>query len=301
MARWEPCLGLDLPFPEDIRRAKELATPQEHCALYPTTYFRRFWRIGRLLFWLVAGFVLTLLLAPFARQETIAAVRSFWARQVVASAGGQLQVSGTPHHPALWVANHISWLDIVALLAVGPVVFVAKSEVARWPLIGWLARRHGTLFLERGSRGHATTVGKAIVAALAARQTVVLFPEGTTSDGTLLHPFHAALLQPAVVTATPIQPLALTYWIGSRRTTEVAFTGKMTLVMSLRRIVALPPFTIAITFGPLLLPYQTNRKALAERAHAWVRTQIEPSCTTTNPSAKGTGPIQAAGAQTLWP
>jgi hypothetical protein len=94
-----------------------------------------------------------------------------------------------------------------------------------------------------------------------------------------------------VVTATPIQPLALTYWIGSRRTTEVAFTGKMTLVMSLRRIVALPPFTIAITFGPLLLPYQTNRKALAERAHAWVRTQIEPSGTTTNPHP----------AQALWP
>ncbi len=283
MARWEPCLGLDLSFPEDICRTKELSTLQERHKPHPTTFPRRLWRLGQLLFWLVAGTVLTLLLAPFVRPEQMAAVRSFWARRVLATTGGQLQVSGTPHHPALWVANHISWLDIVALLATGPVVFVAKSEVGRWPVIGWLARRHGTLFLERGSRGHATTVGKAIAAALTARQTVVLFPEGTTSDGTLLHPFHAALLQPAVVTATPIQPLALTYWIGSTRTTEVAFTGKMTLVKSLRRIVALPPFTIAVSFGPLLLPYQTNRKALAEQAHAWVRAQIEPRCKTTNP------------------
>ncbi|HEX6734672.1 MAG TPA: lysophospholipid acyltransferase family protein, partial [Azonexus sp.] len=108
---------------------------------------------------------------------------------------------------ALLVANHISWIDIYVINAALPAAFVSKAEVRGWPLIGWLAARHDTIFLRRGSRGHARLINAEIAEVLGRGQHVAVFPEGTTTDGCSLLHFHAALLQPALAAGRPVLPV----------------------------------------------------------------------------------------------
>ena len=109
------------------------------------------------------------------------------------------------------VTNHISWLDVFVVLASHPSVFVAKSEIRGWPVVGSLCERAGTLFIERGNRGAARRVNAAIVSALQEGTVVGVYPEGTTSDGQRLGRFHAALFQPAIDAGATLLPLALRY------------------------------------------------------------------------------------------
>ena len=115
------------------------------------------------------------------------------------------------HPNVLVVANHVSWLDIFALHAVGPVRFIAKSEIARWPLIGRLVRGVGTLFIERERRHDTHRVNREVSAALAAGDIVAVFPEGTVTDGSKLLPFKGSLLQPIIDAAGHVQPVAIRY------------------------------------------------------------------------------------------
>ncbi|MCK6412861.1 MAG: 1-acyl-sn-glycerol-3-phosphate acyltransferase [Azonexus sp.] len=150
------------------------------------------------------------------------------------------------------VANHISWLDIFVINAVLPSAFVAKEEVRHWPLIGWLAAKNDTVFLRRGSRGHARIINTEIAGILASGKLLALFPEGTTTDGTHLLHFHAALLQPALSAGYPVLPLALSYWEeNGQRSLAPRYDGDISLgqctraILGRRRIVArlrsLPP------------------------------------------------------------
>lgn len=113
---------------------------------------------------------------------------------------------------SLIVANHISWVDIFVINAILPAAFVSKEEVRHWPLIGWLAKKNDTIFLRRGSRGHARLINEEIAKVLAEGKHVAVFPEGSTSDGTCLLNFHAALIQPALACGRPVLPIALSYW-----------------------------------------------------------------------------------------
>ena len=137
----------------------------------------------------------------------------WWSAGLVRAMGLTLQVSGTPRPGAtLIVANHISWLDIAAIHAAAPHArFVSKADVLSWPLLGWLIRNAGTLFIERERKRDAVRVVHAVAEALKAGDTVAVFPEGTTSSGAELLPFHANLLQAAVATATPVQPVVLRF------------------------------------------------------------------------------------------
>ena len=127
--------------------------------------------------------------------------------------GWSCGVSGTPRPGAtLLLANHISWLDIVAIHAVAPQArFVSKADVLAWPLLGWLIKGAGTLFIERERKRDALRVLHQVAEALKAGDTVAVFPEGTTGDGATLLPFHANLLQAAIATGTPVQRVALRY------------------------------------------------------------------------------------------
>ena len=112
----------------------------------------------------------------------------------------------------LIVANHISWIDILAVHAVCPEArFVSKADVQRWPLVGRLVAAGGTLYIERERRRDALRVVHQMAEALQAGDTVAVFPEGTTGDGATLLPFHANLLQAAIATGLPVQPVALRY------------------------------------------------------------------------------------------
>lgn len=162
----------------------------------------------------------------------------------------------------------MSWLDIFVINAACPAAFISKAEVRDWPLVGWLAARNETVFLRRGSRGHARIVNAEIASLLGRGRQVALFPEGTTTDGSQVHPFHAALLQPAIEAGAPIQPLALAYRLPDGRFTRApAYDGDVSLGECLRAIVAEREIVARIHVAPALsTTEQPDRKQLSQRA-----------------------------------
>ncbi len=176
-----------------------------------------------------------------------------WAQGMLRVLGIGLEVHGQPvaQGPALLVSNHISWLDILALHAGRYCRFVSKADVHHWPLIGRLATGAGTLYIERASRRDAMRVVHQMAAALEAGDVLAVFPEGTTSDGRELLPFHANLLQAALHADTPVQPVALSFIDAATRAPSFTpcYIGDDTLVGSLWRTLTGPRITVVVNFG----------------------------------------------------
>jgi 1-acyl-sn-glycerol-3-phosphate acyltransferase len=192
-----------------------------------------------------------------------------WARAVLAALGIRLNSRGRwPTRRALIVANHISWLDVVAMLAVAPARLLAKREVRRWPVIGALAAAGGTIFVDRARpRALPGTVAR-VAAALRAGGVVAVFPEGTTWCGAASGRFRPAMFQAAVESGAMVVPVTIGY--GERPTT-VAFLGRDSLWVSLRRVLAVPRLVISMTATPALHPEATaTRRQLARMAESAV-------------------------------
>jgi 1-acyl-sn-glycerol-3-phosphate acyltransferase len=208
------------------------------------------------------------LVGPAARFRQISA----WSAKVLALFGLRLVTTGLPNHqnpsPRLIVANHVSWLDIIAIWATTDTVFVAKTEVGHWPVIGGLARRLGVIFVDRSKRSDAVNAGKAVGAALSAGRSVCVFPEGTSTEGRGLQPFHSALFQAAITTGAPVQPIAIRYFRPSGSlATEAAYTGDMSLVQSMWQLSGADPIDIDIGFLPPISSHGHDRRTLARQAH----------------------------------
>lgn len=202
--------------------------------------------------------------------------------------------SGTPPaagEAALVLSNHVSWLDIIAIGSLRPLSFVAKSEIAGWPLIGTLAVLQRTLFIDRGRRAATATVSAAMGDRLAGGELVVLFAEGTTGDGTRLLPFRSSLVgaaRAALGVETDgagrirLQPLAITYprrnglpVVRSERP-EIAWYGDMDLAPHLTAFVQGGPIDVHVIWGvPILFEAGTDRKAATATAEAEVRRAIQ--------------------------
>lgn len=138
-----------------------------------------------------------------------------------------------PAMPGMLVLNHVSWLDIFAVNSVSPSIFIAKSEIASWPLAGRLVAGAGTIFIERGRRQAVHKVIKDAEVRMQRGRQVAVFPEGTTTDGTGLATFHANMFQAAINADVPLIPVALRYTdeTGSL-TTEPAFVGEQTMAQN---------------------------------------------------------------------
>ena len=192
----------------------------------------------------------------------------WWSAGVLRSLGLQLQLHGTQPRPGatLLVANHISWLDIMALHAAAPHArFVSKADVLQWPLLGWLIRGAGTLFIERERKRDAVRVVHAMAESLKEGDTVAVFPEGTTGAGPALLPFHANLLQAAVATETPVQPIVLRFHDTARPFSEaVAFLGETTLLQSVWRVASARGLGVSVELLPPVGTRHADRRALAE-------------------------------------
>ncbi|WP_091090200.1 lysophospholipid acyltransferase family protein [Micromonospora nigra] len=231
--------------------------------------------LGMLL--LGVGMAAVLPVLPVRERRT--ALRS-WARATVRAFGVRLVVRGRlPRRRALVVANHVSWLDVPALLAVAPARMVAKGEVRGWPLLGLLARVGGTLFVDRSRpRDLPEAVGR-VRAALRTGHTVAVFPEGTTWCGVSAgcrpaRGFRPALFQAAVDAGTPVVPLRISYGCAGTGapSTATAFLGEETLWRSVRRVLAAPGLVVSVTVAGVLHPAAgTDRRALARAAESAVR------------------------------
>lgn len=214
---------------------------------------RAAWRLGRALLHALAGLITILFVFPRLDPAQREARVQAWARGMLARLGVRLELRGDPplSGPMLLVANHISWLDIVVMHAARYCRFVAKADVKRWPLVGTLATGAGTIYIERESRLDALRVVHRVAESLGRGDVVAVFPEGTTSDGGGVLPFHANLIQAALSAGAPVQPVALGFVdsaTGSASLTA-SYIGEDTLVASLWRALTGPPITAIVRYG----------------------------------------------------
>jgi 1-acyl-sn-glycerol-3-phosphate acyltransferase len=253
---------------------------------------RAAWRLLRMLVHLLHGMVVMALQFPAldasGRQERI----RWWSAKLVRLVGLELQVSGTPRPgPTLLLANHVSWLDIAAIHAVAPQArFVSKADVLAWPLLGWLIRGAGTLFIERARKRDALRVLHQVAESLETGDTVAVFPEGTTGDGPTLLPFHANLLQAAIATGTPVQGVALRYSDPAHRFSPATqFLGDTTLLHSVWRMLSAPGLQVHVD---MLLPQGTrhaDRRALAEFLRGQIHAQLHATAPPAEPATAEAG------------
>ena len=178
--------------------------------LNETSSLIRAFRIFRLTLLVLSALLVVLCVFPVCGEAARSRLKASWAMALLDALGVEVEADLTHAQPgALLVANHVSWIDIYVINAALPAAFVSKEEVRHWPLIGWLAAKNDTVFLRRGSRGHARIINQEIAALLNKGRYVAVFPEGTTSDGTHLLYFHAALIQPALAAGRPVLPIAI--------------------------------------------------------------------------------------------
>ena len=214
---------------------------------------RASWKGVRVLMHILMGLCTVMLVFPklsaLQKKERIQA----WALVMLDRIAIKLIVSGKPpkQGPVLLAANHISWLDIVVMLAACQCRFVSKADVRHWPLIGTLASAAGTLFIERESRRDAMRVVHHMAERLLADDVLAIFPEGTTSDGVNLLPFHANLLQAAISANAPVQPVALQFVDAGTGVRSLApcYINDDTLLGSIWRTLTAAPLCAVVTFG----------------------------------------------------
>jgi 1-acyl-sn-glycerol-3-phosphate acyltransferase len=231
---------------------------------------RRFIRIGHLLLHLVWGVTLAGLLFPLIGTARRDRVIMGWARRLLRVLGVQVRLAAPPVLPggALLVCNHVSWLDIYLIFAAQRVHFVSKAEVRAWPVAGWLARKSGTLFIERGRRADTARINAEMRSLMQGGAWVAVFPEGTTSDGRGLRRFLPSLLQPAVELSCPIVPAALRYrTLAGDYSPAPAYIDNISMWQSLKNIVGEPGIVAELAFGEPILP-SGHRRDLAAQAEA---------------------------------
>ena len=194
--------------------------------------------------------------------------RALRALRIDVAAGGEAP------RACIVAANHLGYVDILVLGAENPVVFVAKREVAGWPVFGWFARMAGTCFLDRDQRGDVARVAGELAPALQAGVGVVLFLEGTSTGGRTVLPFKSSLLEPAGQNNWPVVPAALTYEVPAGRLVEneVCWWGDMTLAPHLWNLATLPWIEARLACGEAIRG--EDRKQLARDLHAACRSLL---------------------------
>jgi 1-acyl-sn-glycerol-3-phosphate acyltransferase len=241
------------------------------------------WRLIRVAVHVLHGMAIVALrfgsLNTAQRQQRI----GWWSRGLLRAIGVHLVVEGEFRAGAnLLVANHVSWLDIAAVHAVCPRArFVSKSDVRHWPLLGWLIGAVGTLFIERERKRDALRVVHQIAASLQKGEAVAVFPEGTTGDGRTLLPFHANLLQAAIASDGPVQPVALRYTEpGLDWSPSVGWLGATTLVRSVWAIACVRGVQVQVSVLPARATAHADRRALAQRLHGDIAQSLQGLSTT---------------------
>lgn len=198
-----------------------------------------------------------------------------WSEGMLNLMGISLTVQGTPpaHGPVLLVCNHLSWLDILTIHAARHVRFVSKSVVRHWPVIGTLSTGAGSLYIERERRRDAVRVVHHMTEALRNGDVIAVFPEGTTSDGHVLLPFHANLLQAAISSGAPVQPAALRF--ADAQTGETSYAPRYidddSLLASVWNTLKAPPLLAIVRFGEPQSSAERDRRAWAKSLHADVQ------------------------------
>jgi 1-acyl-sn-glycerol-3-phosphate acyltransferase len=236
------------------------------------------WRLGRVVAHALHGAAICAVVFPFIDEPRRMDHVRRWSHRMLRALGIELHADGAPHTgPVLVAANHISWLDILAINAVQPVRFVSKADVRRWPLLGFLVASAGTLFIERERKRDAMRVVHQMAQALREGHIVAVFPEGTTGDGPTLLPFHANLLQAAVATGTHVQPLVLRFSEPDRPYSPAPlYLGDTSLVASVWAVVRARGLRAHVNLLEPIHPGDLDRRALAQRLRGVIESALPP-------------------------
>lgn len=215
-------------------------------------------------------------IAPEAASRLGSRLARWWLRMLGRILGVRVFAYGEPSAtPVLYVANHVSWLDVVVLADVVAADFVAKQEVRGWPLVGWLAHAGGTLFVRRGDFGAGRRMQEHMAQRLAAGCNLMLFPEGTTTVGDIPKSFKPRLFQAAIRAGTVVQPVAISYQ-GSREFRKcVAFIGEQSLLQNLWFLLGIRSLSVTIRLMPPLVSQSASTRMLAITAWESVRQGLE--------------------------
>lgn len=188
-------------------------------------------------------------------------------RLILRSLGIHASIEGAPPSHGLVVSNHLSYLDILILSSAMPCFFVSKIEIGSWPFFGWAARAGGTIFLDRSSRASATAVARQMAERFKTQVPVLLFPEGTSTDGSSVLPFHPRLIDPATSNGIPVTAAAVRYTIeGGVEEQELCWFGDESFAPHMLKALGAPGFTALVMFGePRIYP---DRRTAANATHA---------------------------------
>jgi 1-acyl-sn-glycerol-3-phosphate acyltransferase len=246
----------------------------------------RFYRATRVTLHVVQGLATTLAVFPLIGTPSRRALIRRWSRKLLVLLRIDARVEGrldAHRGNVLIVANHVSWLDIVVLNALQPSRFVAKAELARWPLVGRLIRDAGTIFVTRERRHDTRRVNHDAARALAAGDVVAVFPEGTTTDGMTLLRFHASLLQPVVDSHGHVQPVAIRYLDGEGVPSTAPVYGDETFAASFWRVCGERALVAQLTAIDAMPARQAHRRELARAAEDAIRAALGLSAAATGP------------------
>jgi 1-acyl-sn-glycerol-3-phosphate acyltransferase len=242
-------------------------------------WMRAAWRLARALLHLAQGLLTVRFVLPWLRPSARHALIGRWARQMFGALGVRIEPSApVPRGARLIVANHVSWLDIMALHASCPQArFVAMAEVRQWPGVAGLVEGAGTIYLQRRRKRDLLRVVREMAEALRAGEPVAVFPEGVVSDGRGVPRFHANLLQAAIDAGVAVQPVALRYAdVAGPVSDAVLFTGGITLAQSLWRIARAEGLVVHVRTLPPRPAAGERRRVLAARLHADVAAALSP-------------------------
>ena len=239
------------------------------------------WRLLRIAVLLLLGMLLAVALvvaercaAPPSALRKQRLTRWFLAR-LAAALPFRVRISGElPAQPMLWVANHISWCDIPLLGMLAPLAFLAKAEVRDWPLLGWLARIVGTLFIRRGA-GEAVQINQDLTRHLVQGHHLLIFPEGTSTDGSGVRTFHPRLFAAAVDAGRAVQPVAIRYRRNGQPDPIAPFIGDDALPAHLLRLLGSTPGEVEIILLAPIPVASLSRKALAEHAQRAIAAALD--------------------------
>ncbi len=228
-------------------------------------------RLPLVLVYSLSGFLIIILAHVLAgknwfQRKTGKRIICSWMKGLAWLLGLRIHVRGKPT-PGLLAANHISWLDIIALDAVIASRFVSKDDVLSWPLIGLLPKWSGTFFLQRGSPAAVRRLNAEIVTALQHQNTVAVFPEGTTHNGEGLLPFYSAILQTGIDAGVTVQAVAIRYMRNGERDTLAPFIDNEGFVEHVLRVLGAARIDVHLDFCEAFVPHDKDRRQLGEHLY----------------------------------
>jgi 1-acyl-sn-glycerol-3-phosphate acyltransferase len=238
----------------------------------------RLYRSVRVSLHVAEGLATTALLFPLIETRARQALVRRWSKRLLRMLrvearlhGGAMRVPGS----LVIVANHISWLDIFVLNTLRPARFIAKADIARWPLVGRLVASVGTLFIDRTCWRAAVNINRHAADALARGDVIAIFPEGTTSDGRDVLPFHGSLLQPIVEAQGHVQPVAIRYRTpGGEHTDAAGYVGDTTFPQSFWSVISERRLVVELHLPPPVPAGGVHRRALARSAEDAIRALV---------------------------